>query len=161
MSTAAAVVACALVLLGRSERALPRIVLLDAAPQHASAQAEAFVSLPDPNIYLVTSSSVFRAAMESRTSCGSSVPVKKLASIIAHEEWHVRHGPEERGAYEKQLSTLLQLGVAPDTSLYVSVVRAMRAVLKKRNQKPEMVLAEGLERAHETAIDPVLPSPHP
>ena len=142
MPTAAAVVACALVLLGKSERALPKIVLLDAAPQHASAQTEAFVSLPDPNIYLVTSSPVFRAAMGSRTRCGTSTGLKKLASIIAHEEWHVRHGPDERGAYEKQLSTLLQLGVAPDTSLYVGVVRSMAAVLKKRNQKPEMVLAE-------------------
>ena len=142
MPTAAAVVACALALLGKSERMMPKIVLLDVAPQHASAQAEAFVSLPDPNIYLVTSSPVFRAAMESRTSCGQPMVLKKLASIIAHEEWHVRHGNDERGAYEAQLSTLLRLGVAPDTSLYVSVVRSMLAVLKKRNQKPEMVLAE-------------------
>jgi hypothetical protein len=143
MPTAAAVVACALALLGKSEAKLPRIALVDSVPKEASAQVEGYVRESDKTIYLVTTSPVFVAAMRSRAECGDPVAVKKLASIIAHEEWHVRHGMDERGAYHAQLTTLLSIGVAPDNALYTSVVRSMMAVLKKKNAKPEMVLAGG------------------
>lgn len=141
MPTATALVACALALLGKSERTMPRIELVDVAPMEASAQVEAYVRPDDATIYLVTSSPVFRAALASNAECGDWGALKKLASIIAHEEWHVRHGSDERGAYHAQLTTLIRIGVAPDNALYTSVVRSMQAVLKKRNQKPEMVLA--------------------
>jgi hypothetical protein len=141
MATAAAVVACALTLLGKSERNMPRIELVDTVPTEASAQVEAFVRPNDKTIYLVTSSPVFRASVASRSECGDFVALKKLASIIAHEEWHLSHGTDERAAYEAQLTTLLRLGVSPDHSLYVSVVRSMLAVIKKQQEKPEMILA--------------------
>ena len=141
MPSAAAVVACALALLGRSQSSMPPIVLVDAAPAHASATVEAFVSRPDPNIYVVTSSPVFRDARESHATCADTLAMKKLASILAHEEWHVRHGIAERPAYEAQLTTLLRLGVPPDHGLYISVTRAMQSVLKKQNQKPDMLVA--------------------
>jgi hypothetical protein len=67
--------------------------------------------------------------------------MRKLASILAHEEWHVKHGPDERAAYEAQLTTLIRLGVQPGSSLYIGVVRSMLTVLKKRPNKPDMVLA--------------------
>ena len=54
MSSAAAIITCALALLGRSERSMPPITLVEAPPKHASVQTEAFVSLPDPHIYVVT-----------------------------------------------------------------------------------------------------------
>jgi hypothetical protein len=141
MPTAAAVIACALALLGKSERNMPRIELVDTVPIEASAQAEAFVRPSDNTIYIVTSSPVFRTLLASRSDCGDFVALKKLASIIAHEEWHIRHGSDERGAYQAQLTTLLWLGVHPDNSLYTSVVRSMLAVVKKRQEKPEMILA--------------------
>lgn len=102
---------------------------------------EAFVSLPDENIYVVTSSAVFRDAQAFRFQCGSLAATKKLASVLIHEEWHLRHGRDERAAYEAQLTTLIRLGVAPDSGVYISVTRAMQVVLRKGNQKPEMVVA--------------------
>ena len=141
MSSAAAVIACALALLGRSERTMPPITLVETAPKHASLQADAFVSLPDRTIYVVTSSPTFKDAMASRSSCSESQPLKKLASVLMHEEWHVLNGSDETGAYYAQLTTLIRLGIPPDNNTYRSVQRSMLAVLKKKNQKPAMVLA--------------------
>lgn len=141
MQSAAAVIACALALLGRSEKSMPSITLVEAPPKHGSIQADAFVSLPDPRIYVVTTSPTFRDAMASRSSCSNSDPLKKLASVLMHEEWHIRNGSDESGAYYAQLTTLLRLGVPPDNNTYRSVQRSMQAVLKKKNQKPDLVLA--------------------
>jgi len=141
MQSAAAIIACALSLLGRSERTMPPITLVEAPPKHASIQAEAFVSLPDPHIYVVTTSPTFQEAMRSRSSCSENSVMKKLSSILAHEEWHLLHGTDESGAYYAQLTTLLRLGVQPDNSVYLGVQRSMLAVLKQRNKKPDMVLA--------------------
>jgi hypothetical protein len=141
MSSAAAIITCALALLGRSERSMPPITLVEAPPKHASVQTEAFVSLPDPHIYVITSSPTFRDAMQSRSVCSESAPLKKLASILIHEEWHILHGRDESGAYYAQLTTLIRLGVPPDNMVYRGVQRSMLAVLKKKNQKPDLVLA--------------------
>lgn len=141
MLSAAAVITCALSLLGRSEATMPPIVLVQAPPKHASIQAEAFVSLPDKNIYVVTTSETFLDAAAARSGCSESGPMKKLASILVHEEWHVLHGRDEGEAYYAQLRTLLRLGVPADNATYRGVQRAMLAVLKKKNQKPDLVLA--------------------
>src|SRR5688500_5026248 len=101
MSTAATVLVCALNLLGRSPGSLPPIVLLEARPPGVSANAEAFVRRKPDTIYLVTSTPAFRAAR-----LGDRDALKKIASIIAHEEWHVLHGSAEQPAYEMQLTTL-------------------------------------------------------
>lgn len=141
MQSAAAVIACALALLGRSEKSMPSITLVEAPPKHGSIQADAFVSLPDPRIYVVTTSPTFLDARASRSTCSNSDPLKKLASVLMHEEWHIRNGSDESGAYYAQLTTLLRLGVPPDNNTYRSVQRSMQAVLKKKNQKPDLVLA--------------------
>ena len=160
MPTAAAVIACALVLLGKSEKTMPRIVLVDVPPIHASAQVEAYVRPNDNQIYVVTSSPLFRAVQSYRSDCGEPLALKKLASVLVHEQWHVRHpGDDEREAYYAQLTALVQLGVQPGHFVYSSVMRSMQAVDKKRKkggdkkakerkdkkrkQKPEMVLADG------------------
>ena len=90
MPSAVAVVACALSLLGRSEKSFPPITLVEAPPKHASIQADAFVSLPNPHIFVVTSSPTFLDAMASRSSCRESAPMKKRASLLAHEASAVR-----------------------------------------------------------------------
>jgi len=143
MWTAASVLACALSVLGRSEANMPRIELIDVAPPYVSDGAEAFVQRD--TIYLITSSSAFRTALESRVGCSASWAMQKLASILAHEAWHVRHGPDEKSAYEHQLITLIQLGVQPGSGVYRSVQVSMLRVLevRKRNKpdKPERLLA--------------------
>lgn len=142
MSSAAAVVACALALLGESERTMPRIELVDVPPIGTSAQVEAFVRRADRTIYLVTSSQVFQEAIRAREECGDRLALRKLASVLAHEEWHIKHGPDERGAYEAQLTTLIRIGVLPGSGLYAGVVRSMQAVLKKQKaEQPDLVLA--------------------
>ena len=68
--------------------------------------------------------------------------MRKLASILAHEEWHVRHGPDEKAAYERQLITLIQLGLQPGSGVYREVQLSMVRVIEARKRnKPERVLA--------------------
>jgi|SRR5688572_12983530 len=131
MTPAATVLVCALELLGRSADSLPRIELLDVRPAAASVNAEAFVDPRTRIIYILTTSEVFRAAQEAPTRCGNASAVRKLASIIVHEEWHVLNGSDEKGAYMAQLIALEMLG-ARDTPLYNGVRRAMAAVLAQQ-----------------------------
>ena len=142
MGTAASVLACALSVLGRSEASMPPIELIDMAPPDVSSNAEAFVRRDTGTIYLITSSAVFKNAATVRDQCGYSDAMRKLASILAHEEWHVRHGPDEKAAYEHQLITLIRLGVGPGTGIYRSVQVSMLKVLEARKRnRPERVLA--------------------
>jgi hypothetical protein len=143
MWNAAAVLACALSVLGRSESSMPRIELIDIAPPEVSVGAEAYVARDTNTIYLITSSSVFQTALRSRSQqCNDSVAIRKLASILAHEEWHVRHGPDEKSAYERQLITLIRLGLQPGSGVYREVQLSMVRVLEARKRnKPERLLA--------------------
>jgi hypothetical protein len=120
MATAAAVLVCILNLISRP---MPEIVLLDVRPPEASRLAEAFVRPNRHIIYLLTDTEVFDFARN-----GHLWAMKKLASIIVHEEWHLRHGPDERGAYHAQLLELLRQGEYPDRPIYRSVLAAMRFV---------------------------------
>jgi hypothetical protein len=139
MWTAASVLACALSVFGRSEASMPPIKLIDVAPPDVSVGAEAFVR--SGTIHLITSSSVFQTALSSR-DCSPSLPMRKLASILAHERWHVRHGADEKGAYEHQLITLIQLGLAPGSGVYHEVQVSMLRVLEARKRnRPEQLLA--------------------
>ena len=131
MTPAATVLVCALDLLGRSPESFPPIELLDVRPAHASVNAEAFVESGVNTIYLLTTSEVFQTALKAGTRCGNRNALRKLASIIVHEEWHVRHGSDEGGAYAAQLTTVQMLG-GQDTALYNSVRRAMVTVLAQR-----------------------------
>ena len=126
MWSAATVLVCALGILGRSPE--PRIVLVDVPPLDASPGVEAFVRSGDDIIHLVTSSSVFRDAMAARNRCGNLNALRKIASVIVHEEWHVRNGPDERGAYHAQLLALMMMGSDASSVTYAEVSRAMRAV---------------------------------
>lgn len=120
MTTAAAVLVCVLDLIGRP---LPPIVLLDYRPHDVSPNAEAFVRRHPDTIYLLTGTDVFRDAQR-----GDRRALRKLASILVHEEWHVRYGASEREAYEAQLHELLRQGERPEEPLYRSVFRAMKVV---------------------------------
>jgi len=142
MLTAASVLACALSVLGRTEASMPRIELIDVAPRGVSARAEAFVLRDTNTIYVITSSPVFQEATKVTFQCGYSDAMRKLASILAHEEWHVRHGPDEKSAYEYQLLTLIRLGVGPGTGTFRSVQTSMIKVLDARKRgRPDRLLA--------------------
>jgi hypothetical protein len=136
MWTAASVLVCALSVLGRSESKMPRIELIDVAPPYVSAGAEAYVDRSTSTIYLMTSSSAFQTALKSRVGCTPSVAMRKLASILAHEAWHVRHGPDEKSAYEHQLITLIQLGLQPGSGAYREVQLSMLRVIEVRKRAP-------------------------
>ena len=135
MSAAGIVLLCALDLLGRSPDRFPPIEILAERPPQASVTAEAFADSRTGTIYLIASAPSFRAAEAEQSSineCRDTEALKMVASIIAHEEWHLIHGPDEEGAYYAQLMTLQLLGLGPDSVPHASVKRAMKAVLAAR-----------------------------
>lgn len=121
------VLVCALELLGRSAAALPPIELVAGPPPGVAANVEAFVRAGSGVISLVTSTETFEEAR--RSECRTYDAVAKVASIVAHEEWHVVHGADERGAYEVQLATLVRLGVSVTSRVFAGVMRSMQVVL--------------------------------
>jgi len=129
MWSAASVLVCVLDVLGRSAGTFPPIVLLDVRPPEVSSQAEAFVRSGDETIYLITVSSTFQSARRSTNKCANYDALRKLASVLVHEEWHIRHGRDERGAYAAQLTTLRALSTGPGNPVYAEVIRSMRAAL--------------------------------
>jgi hypothetical protein len=131
MATAALVVVCALELLGRSVESFPPIRVVNAPPRHASPNAEAFVAEADPTIYLVASAPAIMAARDSLGStfrCSDRAAVAIVASILVHEEWHLRHGHDENGAYQAQLLALRRLGFLPGSGPFQRAWLAWRAV---------------------------------
>ena len=64
-----------------------------------------------------------------------------LASVLAHEEWHLQHPGDERGAYLKQLTTLQFLGLDLYGREANEVRRAMRAGLERRNRSASIAAA--------------------
>ena len=128
MSPAAAVLVCALDLLGRSQTIAP-VQFHASPPPGASSNAEAFVTRSPDTIHLITSTAVFRDALLPEASGLRLEACRKIASIIVHEEWHLKNGADERGAYEAQLMAL-ELMHAPSTTTR-SVRQAMKTVLAR------------------------------
>jgi hypothetical protein len=112
MWTAETVLVCALTLLHRSAGSFPPIELVDVRPTYVSANVEAYVLDGRPRIYLMATSRVVAQARRAFRRCGDVDAIRKIASVLVHEEWHVRHGGDEAGAYAAQLSTLIALRVA-------------------------------------------------
>ena len=135
----ATVLVCALEMLLRSAATFPPIVLIDTRPADVSPAAEAFVRRNPDAIYVLKSSFTFRAAQ-----AGDRGALQKLASILVHEEWHLKHGQDERAAYQAQLTTLLSLGLRDGRPVFDEVRRSMLAVLaaqKRAARQPEVVVA--------------------
>jgi len=132
MWTAEAVLICALEMLGRNASTFPPIVFVSSPPPGVPAIAEAYVDASRSAIHLITSSHVFRRAQNARSQCGEGAAIRKLASILVHEEWHVRHGTNETDAYQAQLMTLLLLHADPGDGDFQAVRRAMRTVTTRQ-----------------------------
>ena len=122
----AAVLACALKILGPSAQSLPAIELIPRPPDVA-ADVEAFVRAGEPVIWLITDSDAFEAARAS--DCRDAAAVAKLASILVHEQWHVSHGASEADAYQAQLEALARWGVSSDSRVYQGIQRSRQAVV--------------------------------
>jgi hypothetical protein len=141
MVSAATVVVCALSLLGRSPDSTVPIRFVDTPPPGASRHIEAFVTHDPDVIYLLTTSAVFRDARQAGTPDRDLEAFRKIASIIVHEEWHLRHGPDEESAYQAQLIALMSLGAS--TITVNGVKQSMLAVRGARERaRRQHLLAE-------------------
>ena len=140
MWTAEVVLLCALDVLGRSAGSFPPIELVTTAPINASPGVEAYVGPRDKKIYLLITSSAFRRLMENQTRCGDVMAARKLASVLIHEELHIRENATERTAYEAQLVRLIMMGAGVGTPPYQEVFRAMQHT-KKRERAPAPMAA--------------------
>ena len=143
MWTVEVVLMCALNMLGRSPSSLPPIELVSTLPANVSPGAEAYVRHNDPRIYLVTTTASFRDGRESKDRCGNAMATRKIASVIIHEEVHLRQGADEKTAYQAQLTMLMALGAGVGTVPYMEVSRAMRHTLEqqRRNKPPAGLMA--------------------
>jgi hypothetical protein len=142
MLTAAAVVVCALNVLGRSPASTVPIRFLDAPPAIASRNAEGFITRNPDAIYLVTSTAAFRTAQRGYHEPGAVNACRHLAGVIVHEEWHLRHGDDEEGAYLAQMTTLAALGA--DSASIAAVRKSMLFVIdreKGRRRQAELTVA--------------------
>ena len=136
MWTAEVALVCALEVLGRSAGSFPPIELVATAPANASPGVEAYVGPRDKKIYLLTTSSAFRRLMQTQTRCGDVNAARKLASVLIHEELHIRENASERTAYEAQLVHLIRMGAGVGTPPYQEVFRAMRHTNRHRTPAP-------------------------
>jgi hypothetical protein len=138
MWSAEVVLVCALGALGRAPSTLPPIELVNTRPPGVSAHAEGFVRSGEHRIYLLTGTEVFRSAQASDTRCGNYRAVRKIASVIIHEEFHLQRPGDEKGAYAAQLTALAAMGIGYTHPVYVGVRRSMMAALER--PRPDRVL---------------------
>jgi hypothetical protein len=131
MGSAEAVLVCALSVLGRSPGSFPPIEFVHTPPVGVSAGAEAFVRDGERRIFLVTSTAVFRRAQKAFECHGDVDAMRKLASVLVHEEWHLAHGSDETGAYLAQLTALAFMGAGQDNPIYDDVKHSMLSVLAR------------------------------
>jgi hypothetical protein len=113
----------ALLLAGPRVATLPA-VLVATRPRDVSGNAEAWTlrhqTGEGSRVEVYTKSEVFQCANRRPRSRQCLL---KLASIITHEAWHFRNGPNEAGAYEAQRAFLVFHEAPPET---VSGVRLAR-----------------------------------
>jgi hypothetical protein len=131
--SAETVFVCALALLGRPEQSFPAVQFIQKAPVGVSPSAEAYVLAEEKRVVLITSTWAFRTAEQAQNQCGQIDALRQIAGVLAHEEWHVRHGPDEEGAYDAQLTALTAIGAGP--MLFNSVMRAKRRVADESRRR--------------------------
>lgn len=147
MWSAETVVVCALALLGRSEQRFPPVQFVEKVPAGVSQLAEGYARYTEPRIVLVTSTWAFAKARMARDRCGEVEAIREIAGVLAHEEWHVIHGPDEQGAYDAQLIALVYVGARQDGALYHRVMQSklvVRHASKRAADAP--ALARGATR---------------
>jgi hypothetical protein len=144
--SAETVFVCALALLGRPEQSFPAVQFIEKVPVGVSPSAEAYVLVEEKRVVLITSTWAFRVAEHAQYQCGRMDALRQIAGVLAHEEWHVRHGLDEEGAYDAQLTALTSVGAGP--MLFNPVMRAKRRVTDevRRRAAVDVDGAEGTRR---------------
>jgi hypothetical protein len=107
----------------------------------ASRWVEAYVGPIDRKIYILTTTDSFQRLQQSRNRCGDVMAARKIASLLIHEELHIRQGASEQTAYQAQLMTLSALGASVGSPPYMEVIRAMKQTLKRQRQTPTGLMA--------------------
>ncbi len=141
MLTAELALVCALELLGRPASSFPPIDFIRFAPPDASPGVEAYVGAMDKKIYIVTTSSTFQRLIRSERRCSDRDAARKLASVLVHEEAHVRRNATEKEAYQTQLVTLIALGSGLGSPPYIEVTRAMQHTLARQRRQSAALMA--------------------
>jgi hypothetical protein len=141
MLTTAAVVVCALDLLGRSPESTVPIKFLSEPPLGASRNAEGFVTHTPDAIYLITSTHAFRAAQDGPYAQGTRDACRHIASVIVHEEWHLKNGGDEKGAYFAQMTALAALSA--DAKAIWSVRRSMMVAVEQQKARQRLSRTAG------------------
>jgi hypothetical protein len=152
VSVASTVLTCALALLGPGR--FPSVVTVAEPPPEASRNAIAFVRQGERVIYIVTSSPPFRDAEdEARRRGGRCVPtnaLKLVASILAHEAWHLGHLDDEQGAYLYQLTILRFLGLRSESEEVIGVRRAMEFALRLARRRETVAVTSPQSNTSDT-----------
>jgi hypothetical protein len=122
--------ASAVMLLGWSGNDVPHIEVVNARPSDRTPTAEAWVRFDAngqaiPVVYVRSDTEVYRDALAKDYQA-----LVRLAGILAHERWHLRHGRDESGAYDVQLSTMQYLHA--DAAQLAEVRRALMQVRRGR-----------------------------
>jgi hypothetical protein len=117
-------------LLNRSAHSFPPIELVTTRPVDVSTNADGYVRSGEARIYVVAVTAAFSRARGAAYKCGDLPAIRKIASVLIHEEWHVRHGSDETGAYLAQLTTLASLDAGPGNPLYAEVLRSLQATTR-------------------------------
>ena len=109
------------------------VVLLPHLPSTVSSIAEAWTEY-DANgkglrIFVYTSSHTFRCASARRADYQCLL---KLASVLIHEAWHMKNGPDEAGAYNAQLAFVEFNQASP---LLINEIRQSRDGVLARQRK--------------------------
>jgi hypothetical protein len=126
------------------------VQFVEKVPAGVSRLAEGYVLDAETRIVIVTSTSTFRKARQAIDPCGDVEALREIAGVLAHEEWHVRHGPDERGAYDAQLIALLYVGADQNGPLFHKVMRAKQAVSAASKRTAE---ARALARQSSSAMN--------
>ena len=112
------------------------IVLIAALPVIVSPDAQAWTVSDEhgtgDRIFVYTRSRTFRCASARRSDQDQCL--LRLASIIVHEAWHLRHGPDEAGAYEAQLAFLRLTEASAFLQLSETASQDIREVRRARDR---------------------------
>lgn len=115
-------------------------VLVSTLPWTVSNGAEAWTGVDEHGdgnlVFVYTGSRTFRCA--SVPHADQDRCLLKVASVIVHEAWHLRHGPDEARAYDAQLM-FLQLNEA---STFLQLNEASAADIREVRQARDRVLAD-------------------
>ena len=121
----------ALNLLRWSRAEIPAIEVVELRPPHVHILVNGWVvynvdGTARPTIYVAGWTELYRAALRNPRNPQNII---RLAGVLAHEQAHIRHGPDEETAYAEQLTTLERLH-AHQIEL-TEVRRALQAVRRK------------------------------